>query len=520
MYLVYANDIQLAIGNKILLSHISFSIQAGEKIGIVGKNGTGKSTLLQTLSYKTTPRKGEIDVRTTTFYVPQEIILTPEEKALPVISYALTKHEEGWDVFHRIEKLFDYKEVTAEKLMGQLSGGELTMLHLALGLMVQPDLLLLDEPTNHLDSVGVERLIKELKAYRHALVIVSHDSFLLDEVVQKIFEIRDQKLNKYTGTYANFIEQKAHEIFVLERKLKVHTKEVNAALARKQQVSERTLRSEAADEKYKAKGVGNMMRGFFLDRAGKSTSHDMANARKAEREGRAEMKEIKDKLKKSQTLNIELGETDTTVFALVDINKATLLAGEKQLVTELTLRITNQDKVLLNGRNGSGKSSLLKAIHKDAGYVLTSESKPKFPSLSLYIDQHYSLIDTTKTLVTHIAELAPHLEYEEIRKILGNFLFMSDDQVNRVAGTLSGGEKAKLAMAMASVSPRSLLLLDEPTNNLDTESVDELVQALNEYEGGFIVVSHDIGFIKKINWTQRLTLSADMSTNTINPVLS
>ncbi|MCC7304295.1 ABC-F family ATP-binding cassette domain-containing protein [bacterium] len=506
MYLAHADDIQLAVGNKILLSHVSFSIQPGDKIGIVGKNGTGKSTLLRTLTNKTQPRKGEIDVQTTTFYVPQEIRITEEEKALPVVSYALTKHEEGWDVFHRIEKLFDYKEITADKLMGQLSGGELTMLHLALALLVQPDMLLLDEPTNHLDSIGVERLMKELKAYRKALVIVSHDSYLLDQVTRKIFEIRDQKLNKYTGNYSNFVQQKAHETFVLERKLRVHTKEMNAALARKQQVSERTMRSDAAEEKYKAKGVPSILRGYFIDRAGKSTSHDMAIARKAERESREDIKEIKDKLKKTQTLNIELGESDSSLFSLIDINKATLTAGDKFLSKDCTLRVTNQDKVLLNGRNGTGKSSLLKAIHKQEGYKLESESKPKFPQLSLYIDQHYSLIDNTKTLVTHIAELAPTLEYEEIRKILGNFLFMKDDQVNRVAGTLSGGEKAKLALAMASVSPRTLLLLDEPTNHLDTESVDELVQALNEYEGGFIVVTHDIGFINKITWTQRVTL--------------
>jgi len=129
------------------------------------------------------------------------------------------------------------------------------------------------------------------------------------------------------------------------------------------------------------------------------------------------------------------------------------------------------------------------------------------PSQSLYIDQHYSLINPTFTLVTHIAQLAPQLEYEEIRKILGNFLFTIEDQVNRVAGTLSGGERARLALAMASVLPRTLLLLDEPTNNLDTESVDELAQALNQYKGGLIVVTHNIGFIKTISWTQKNNLT-------------
>src|SRR5690349_20704905 len=117
-----------------------------------------------------------------------------------------------------------------------------------------------------------------------------------------------------------------------------------------------------------------MLRGYFLDRAGKSTSHDMALAKKAEREGREEMKEVREKLKKTQTLNIELGESDDTVFSLVDINKATLTAGDRKLFDDFTRRITNQDKVLLNGRNGTGKSSLLKAIHKLPGYHLESES--------------------------------------------------------------------------------------------------------------------------------------------------
>lgn len=507
MYLVFADDIQVAITNKILLSHISFTVQPGEKIGLVGKNGTGKSTLLKTLSNKTSPRKGEIDVRTTTFYVPQVVELTAEDKLLPVISYAIARHEEGWNVFHTIEKLFDYHSITAEKLMGQLSGGELTMLHLALGLMMKPDLLLLDEPTNHLDMVGTERLIVELKAYPKALVVVSHDSFFLDSVVSKIWEIRDQKLNKYTGNYETFLEIKSHEVFVLQRKLRVHTKELNAAKARKQLVSERTMRSEAADEKYKAKGTPAIMRGYFLDRAGKSTSHDMANAKLAEKESKSEMKTLKDKLKKSQTLNIELGASSTEIFSLVDIHKATLFAGALKLAKDITFRITNQDKALLSGRNGSGKSSLLKAIHqKDTEYRVESDTRPILPKLSLYIDQHYSLINPSKTLVTHIAEIVDELTYEEIRRVLGNYLFPNDDQVNRIAGTLSGGEKARLALAMASVLPRSLLLLDEPTNNLDTESVDELVFALNEYDGGVIIVSHDIGFMKKIQITQKINL--------------
>lgn len=506
MHLVFANDIQLTAGKKILLSHASFTIQPKEKIGIIGKNGTGKSTLLRAITDKKPPRKGEIEVTATTFYVPQDIQLSPEVKVLPVISYALTLHDEGWNVFHQIEKLFDYGGITGEKQMGQLSGGELTMLNLALALMVQPELLLLDEPTNHLDLVGTERLIAALKAYQKALVIVSHDSFLLDSVVQKIYEIRDRHLGKYTGNYTEYLSQKSQYHENLERKLRDHTKEINIAKARKQQVSERIMRREADQKKYKTKGVPRIVQGYFADKAGKSTSHDMSLARQAERDSRAEIKTIKEKLKKSQTLNIGLGTSDSGVFSLVDISHATLTAGELTLVTDLTLRVDNTDMVLLSGRNGSGKSSLLKAMHKVPNYALTSKDHPHLPAASLYIDQHYSLIDNEKTLLSHVSPLAPMLSYEEIRKILGNFLFTDEEQVNRPAGTLSGGEKARLALAMASVSPRTLLLLDEPTNNLDTESVDELVLALKEYEGGAIIVSHDLGFIKKIAWTQTITL--------------
>jgi len=509
MHLVFANDIQLSIGRKILFSHASFTIQPKEKIGVIGKNGTGKSTLLQTLANRKQPKKGEIEVKATTFYVPQDIQLSPEVKDLPVISYALTLHDEGWNVFHNIEKLFDYSGITSEKLMGQLSGGELTMLHLALGLMIGPELLLLDEPTNHLDLVGTERLITALKEYPKALAIVSHDSFFLDSIVEKIYEIRDQHLGKYSGNYTDFLKQKSNQHDVLERKLRDHTKEINIAKARKQRVSERIMRREADQTKYKSKGVPRIVQGFFADRAGKSTSHDMSLARQAERDSKAEIKLIKEKLKKTQTLNIELGAADTAVYSLVDLSHVTLTAGEVTLLKDLSLRVTNTDRVLLNGRNGSGKSSLLKAIHQVPDYDVTSTERPHLPKESLYIDQHYSLIDPEKTLMSHLAPLAPTLTYEELRKILGNFLFTDEEQVNRPAGTLSGGEKARLALAMASVSPRTLLLLDEPTNNLDTESVDELIFALKEYEGGTIIVSHDLGFIKKIPWTNIISLSKE-----------
>ena len=390
--------------------------------------------------------------------------------------------------------------------MGQLSGGELTMLHLALGLMIKPDLLLLDEPTNHLDSYGVTRLIKELQDYPKALVIVSHDSFFLDSIVTEILEIREQKLNKYTGTYTNFIVQKGHEIEVLERKLRVQKKDIAAALARKQKVSESIMRSESHAIRDKYAGMPAIQRGYWIDKAGKFTSQSMAHAKVAEREGREEVKQTKELLKKKQTLNIELGNYDASSFSLVDIYHGTLMIGELKLLTDVTLRVTNQDKVLLNGRNGSGKSSLMRAVSNTPGYEIISETKPIVPSSSLYIDQHYSLIDPTKTLLSHISQLTEDLSYEELRKVLGNFLFTTEDYINKPAGQLSGGEKARLALAMASVTPRTLLLLDEPTNNLDTESVDELVFALNNYAGGVIIISHDLGFVKKLNLTQTFTL--------------
>lgn len=506
MYLVHADDIQLTAGTKILLSHVSFSLQPKEKIGLVGKNGTGKSTLLKTISQQKRPRKGEIDVQTSPYYVPQEIELSPRDKEKLVISYLLEQHEEGWNVFYLIEKLFDYHAITAEKQLGHLSGGELKMLFLALALLIEPELLLLDEPTNHLDTVATTALIKAIKEYRHAVVVISHDSYFLDETVQRIFEIRDQKLHKFTGNYSSFVLQKRHEREVLIRKARVHEKEIASSKARKQQVSERIMRREADEKKYASKGVPKIMRGFFIDKAGRSTTNDMAKAKQAEQAQKAELQEIREQLKKTQTLNIELGTADTQVYSLVDIEQATVVADTVKIVENITLRVTNEDTILLKGRNGSGKSSLLKAIHQSSQYQLQSLHKPILPKRSLYIDQHYSLIDPDKTVMTHIAQEAPTHDYEELRKVLGNFLFTTDLQVNALAQTLSGGEKARLAIAMASVSPRTLLLLDEPTNNLDTESVDELILALQTYVGGVIIVSHDLGFIKSIAWTQQIEL--------------
>lgn len=482
----------------------------GDKIGIVGKNGTGKSTLLKALASRTPPRKGEIDVKATTFYVPQEVSLSTEDMELPVISYAQSLHEEGWNVFHKIEKLFDYTNILPEKLMKQLSGGELTMLHLALGLMIEPELLLLDEPTNHLDLIGTKRLAQALKEHRKSLVIISHDSYILNEVTEKTWEIRERTLHKYSGNYDFYQKEKAHQIEIMQRKIRDNEKDLKFTLERKQKIAERIMRREADIKGLRNSGIPAIQQGYYLEKAAKSTSHGMALAKQAERESRAEIKQFKEKLKKSQTLNIELGASNTSVFSLIDVNNAqlTITNNEREritLVSQISLRITNQDKVLLQGRNGSGKSSFMKAVQQTKGYELLSPAKPILPQSSIYIDQHYSLIEADKTLIGHISALAPNLEYEEQRKILGNYLFITDDQINQKAGTLSGGEKARLALAMASISPRSLLLLDEPTNNLDIESIDELIFALNNYEGGVLIVSHDIGFISQLNLTQKIT---------------
>jgi ATPase subunit of ABC transporter with duplicated ATPase domains len=510
MYLVRADDIQLTVGKKILLSHVSFTVHEGEHIAVVGKNGTGKTTLLKTIAAKAAPRKGEIDIHSSVWYVPQDIVLSQEERDLPVISYALTKHEDGWNVFHIVEELFDYHRITPEAPLSSLSGGELTMLHLALGFLIEPQLLLLDEPTNHLDALGTDRLIKKLKAFRNAYIVVSHDSIFMAEVADKILSIKEQKLVKFSGTYLEFIEQEKHTIELLEKQVREYQKEVTEAKQWKQKVSERIMRRESEQKKYRAEKVPRIIQGYFADRAGKSTTHDMALARKDERANNDKLKEVQVQLKKSQTLNIELGAGNVTVFSLADMHHAQLFLTppitdkEKKLQQDLTIRVTNQDKVLITGRNGVGKSSFFKALLKTPGYELRSESKIIYPQHTVYIDQFYSVIKPEKTLMQHVAELSDEASHEDLRKILGNFLFTTDNVVNQLAGSLSGGEKARLALAMASMRSRNLLLLDEPTNNLDTLSIAELIVALNAYSGGIMIISHDKGFLSQLTITQQL----------------
>ncbi|KAB8316232.1 ABC-F family ATP-binding cassette domain-containing protein [Tolypothrix campylonemoides VB511288] len=477
------------------------------RIALVGSNGVGKSTLLKILAGQLNPTIGSVTRNGTVYYLPQISTIKQNMKAETVLDFLSTVSEEWW----KIEEILQAQFSTTLDLslpLFNLSGGELTKLFLAIGLSFEPQVLLLDEPTNHMDLMALESLRSFLNDFEGAFVIVSHKPFFLDQVTDITWQLTPEGVKVYGGNFSLYREQKEIELEARLRSHEVARKELKRAKTTALQEQQRAAQSTRNGRAKVLKGsVDRAAAGLLKSKA--EASAGIAKKKHEAAVANATQKVAQTKVRTTKATSIQLEQTSQKRRNLIDIQGANLCVGEKLLVKNIQLHISSGDRIAIAGANGSGKSSLAKAIlHRDTTTaILESGEILLAPTMqAVYLDQTYELVNREQTILENMEAANRNLNYQLLRQQLGHFLFKYDD-VHKSASVLSGGELARLAIAMISISQIDLLVLDEPTNNLDIETVDQMVEGINEYQGALWVISHDLDFLSRINITQAYKLS-------------
>jgi ATP-binding cassette subfamily F protein 3 len=498
------NDLSYFIGGRPIFEGAALHINEKDKVGLIGPNGSGKTTLLSIISGEVHIDAGEISKhKDCTFgLLKQEIGVMNE--TIPILSVAMQAFEDllvkkdkidhlikeieidtdpkKIDVLSKLQEEFEIKggyslQSKAEEIlegigfktsdltrsMSEFSGGWKMRVILARLLLEKPSLLMLDEPTNHLDLPSIKWFENYIKSYDGAVIIVSHDKQFLDNTVNKIFEIEDAKLNQYIGNYSDYVREK-------------------------------TLRKEIQDNAH----VNQQKK---IKEAEKFINRFRAKATKARQvQSKIKLMNKIDLIEKSKgdakAINFEFRFSQASGKHVLDIKNLRKSYDQVSIFSDTSASLMRGDKVALIGANGLGKSTLLKIIANSISYE--GECTLGYNVLLSYYAQHQ--IDTLNYSNNVLEELAlsdSNYTELELRSVLGSFLLSGDDVFKRIHN-LSGGEKARVALAKVLISKANFLVMDEPTNHLDIDSVDILTSALQQYQGSLIMVSHDRQFIEAI----------------------
>ncbi|AFY50512.1 ATPase component of ABC transporters with duplicated ATPase domain [Nostoc sp. PCC 7524] len=487
---------------RTLFQGVNVSIDARHRIGLVGRNGIGKSTLLKMFAGQINPTIGSIWRHGIVYYLPQTSTIKQELQTEIVIDFLMSIAEDWWQIDDILQTKLQTK-IDLSLPIASLSGGEFTKLFLAIGLSQQPDLLLLDEPTNHMDLPALESLKEFLVSFSGAFVIVSHKPFFLDQVADITWELTPASIKIYGGNFSDYLQQKDLELEVALRSHELARKELKLVQTAAQQEQQRAAQTHRNGRAKCLNGsIDRMSAGLIKTRAEASAGnakkkHEVAVAK-------ATQQLADTKVKTTKVTTIQLEEKSHKRRNLIDIQGANLWVSERLLMQNIQLHICSGDRISIIGANGSGKSSLVKAIlgtDTQVAVLKSGEVSLATGITSVYLDQSYELVNRQQTVLANMQTANPSLSYQQLRQQLGHFLFKYDD-VYKSASVLSGGELARLAIAMISISQIDLLILDEPTNNLDIDTVEQMVSAINGYQGAIWVISHDIDFLSRINITQ------------------
>ncbi len=496
-------DMTFEFGARAIVEDATWHIHPGERIGLIGYNGTGKSTLLKLLSGEYLPSKGTVErSRTTSIgYLHQDLLSfdTDEsilkvamgafervlqiQREIEILGLELEKNEDekklilytdllaemdvldGYNIDHKTEDVLHglgFSQADMQKPYKEFSGGWRMRVLLAKMILMQPDLLMLDEPTNHLDLPSIEWLEKYLIHYQGAVIIVSHDKFFLDRMVNKIVELYQRKLHIYSGNYSFYEKEKQVRLELQQRAY-----ENQQDFIRQQ---ERFIERFKAKASKAAQAQSVQKRLDKIDRL-EEASIERPNIR----------------------INFSVDKVPGKIIcSLKNISKR---FGENEILHETSAEIDRGDKIALIGANGKGKSTLLRII-ADSESFDGERNWGHNVDESFYAQHQLEHLNLNNNILEEMQMAGSKKTDMELRTVLGCFLFSGDD-VDKKIKVLSGGEKARVALAKTIISKANFLMLDEPTNHLDMHSVDLLAEALDKYEGSLILVSHDRYFISK-----------------------
>lgn len=493
----FENITKQFIGKEIL-TDISGSILQGELIGLVGKNGSGKTTLLKIITGELQPDSGRVIVNGAVSYVPQ-LDLDLLRSDLKVFEFIKDKYLDWWDVLLTYENTFG-NELVEDQVLHSLSGGEIEKLNISIALTEKSDLIIFDEPTNHLDLSSLQELTNVLKNTNKAIIIVSHNRNFLNEVTSKTWEIASGKLEVYGGNFDYYLEEKKNAEANQKAKLEDAKKRLKKAEKARQKEIVKSQRSQAKVTRMIKSNDKSIPKIVLKGMKTKGEAKHGQNKRASEAsiDGiRHEISELRQDFNRDLYLPVKASQKSGLIL---DIRDARLVTeGGKELIKSLDLIIYHGDRIAIKGNNGSGKTTLTKSLEFEDKKYIEGEIKYGANYTTLFIDQKYDLVDQDLNLIENIQKFNPTLTYEQVRKVLGNMGFYTNDQILNKASTLSGGETARLTFAMVTANPVDLLILDEPTNNLDFDTVQVISKAIKAFTGSQIVISHDESFLEEAN---------------------
>ncbi|HUS62330.1 MAG TPA: ABC-F family ATP-binding cassette domain-containing protein [Acidimicrobiales bacterium] len=503
--MLQVRDLSVEVGGRLTLSGATFAIRAGEKVGLVGRNGAGKTSMLRVLAGERPPAVGTVTHQGGLGYLNQDPRVQGVDPGTLAVDHVLSGR--GLDeAAIRIEKLrLRVEEDPSERNVARysraeeeyriaggyagnsearrmaaglglpadrmdmplsvLSGGERRRVELARILFAGSDLLILDEPTNHLDVDAKSWLMSFLRTYRGALLVVSHDLELLDEAISRVLHLDDGELIAYKGTYSEYVSARAKD------------EERRAKLAARQKAEIDRLSSLAAvmvrQTEKRAK-------------TGKSIEKRVERLRDVAIEGP----------KRDRGYRVRFPEPPHCGKLVLDVVGLAKSYGEREIFSDVSFDLGKGERLLILGLNGAGKTSMLRIL---AGVSESSGGTIRLGTgvtLGYYAQEHEGIASGVD-VISHMKEMSPFATEQDLRSLIGMF-GLGGDMAFQDAGTLSGGEKTRLALAQLVAGRNNLLLLDEPTNNLDPASRDAVAQALAAWPGTLIVVSHDTSFVEEL----------------------